>query len=120
VSRHILSISYDESLLTTRQMLLEREGYQVTSALGFAASAALCRKDGFDLFIMGHSIPHTDKEELIKLFRAANPAPVLSLQRDGEKNVESAEYHVLAYDPAEFLKVVAHILDQRSHLPSSF
>jgi DNA-binding response OmpR family regulator len=117
VSKHILSVSYDESLLTTRRLLLEREGYQVDSALGFAASAALCRKNGFDLFIMGHSIPHADKKELIKLFRAANPAPVLSLRRGGEKDVEGHEYHVSAYDPAEFLKVVASILHQRSNLP---
>lgn len=110
MSKRILSVSYNESLLITRRMLLEQEGYQVTSALGFTESVLHCRKDKFNLFILGHSIPDREKEELIRLFRTANPAPVLSLQRDGERDVESAEHHVSPHDPVEFLNVVFRIL----------
>jgi len=88
----ILSVSYDMSLLATRQMLLEQRGYTVTSALGFSQSINLCRNGGFDLFVLGHSIPATDKNELIKTFRDNCPAPILSLERHGEGYVP-CDYH---------------------------
>src|SRR5512146_3285696 len=70
MSKHILSVSYDENLLDTRRALLEKRGHQVTSALGFTQSAARCAEGNFDLFILGHSIPIDDKQELIRIFRA--------------------------------------------------
>jgi DNA-binding response OmpR family regulator len=61
----ILSISYDESLLQTRAMLLERAGYEVDSALGFSAAIHACKTKQFDLVVLGHSIPVEDKEQII-------------------------------------------------------
>lgn len=110
MSKHILSVSYHEELLITRRMLLEREGYQVTSALGFTQSVARCKNGGFDLFILGHSIPDPDKDELIKVFRYANAAPVVSLRRHGELRVHTADFEVPVDDPSEFLKTVGTIL----------
>ena len=56
MSRHILSVSYDEQLLTTRRMLLEREGYKITSALSRAEAVARCKEGAFDLLILGHGL----------------------------------------------------------------
>lgn len=114
-SRHILSVSYDEPLLLTRGLLLEREGYKVTSAVGFNPALSQCQKGGFDLFVLGHSIPQRDKLELIHCFRKHSEAPVLSLQRTGEPVVDKADYHVLPEDPREFLATVARILLRRSN-----
>jgi len=113
-SRHILSVSYDEPLLLTRGLLLEREGYQVTSEVGFNPALSQCEKGKFDLFVLGHSIPQRDKLELIRCFRKHSKAPVLSLQRTGEPVVDSADYHVLPEDPREFLATVARILLRRT------
>jgi len=109
MSKRILSISYDVSLLATRQMLLEQRGYSVTSALGFSQAITHCRTAGFDLFILGHSIPDTDKNELIRTFRENCPAPILSLERHGEDSVP-CDYHASPDDPAKFLKTVDGIL----------
>ncbi len=79
MSKRILSVSYDMSLLATRKMLLEQKGYSVENGLGFSKALALCRDGGFDLFILGHSIPHDDKLALIESFRAHCPAPIVSL-----------------------------------------
>lgn len=57
----ILSVSYDAMLLSTRQMMLESHGYTVTSAEGFVDAIRMCRGGNYDLLIIGHSIPHTDK-----------------------------------------------------------
>jgi DNA-binding response OmpR family regulator len=78
-AKRILLISYDEQLLIARRMLLEREGYNVSSALGLKEALANCNDGAFDLLLLGHSIPITDKGGLIRTFRAHSSAPVLSL-----------------------------------------
>jgi len=109
MSRRILSVSYDVSLLATRGMLLEQRGYSVTSALGFSQAIAHCRASDFDLFILGHSIPETDKLELIKAFRENCPAPILSLERHGENRVP-CDFHASPDDPEELMKTVDRIV----------
>jgi hypothetical protein len=47
MSKHILSVSYDMSLLATRKMLLEQKGYAVVNALGFSKAHASYRTGGF-------------------------------------------------------------------------
>jgi PleD family two-component response regulator len=109
MSKRILSVSYDSVLLATREMLLKQKGYQVTSAFGFTESMEHCRNGRFHLFILGHSIPHKDKLQLINAFRSNCPAPILSLQRFGETDVPS-HFYASPDDPEKFLKVVDEIL----------
>lgn len=118
MSKRILSVSYDLSLLETRKMLLEQKGYSVENAFGFTKSLAFCHAGGFDLFILGHSIPHDDKLALIQSFRAHCPAPILSLERHGEHYVP-CDYHASPDDPAKFLETIDNILagrEQRTKL----
>lgn len=116
MSKRILSVSYDASLLATRRMLLEQQNYHVTSALGFTQAIANCRNSGFDLFILGHSIPGSDKNELIRTFRGNCPAPILSLTRHGDDFV-SCDYHVSPYEPEELLSMIGRILRENMDLP---
>jgi len=123
--KRILSVSYDSVLLATRQMLLEQKGYHVTSALGFSEAVEDCQNKGFDLFVLGHSIPEKDKLHLIKTFRCNCPAPILSLERIGEKQVR-CDFHASPDDPERFLEVVENILsggenrsEQRSGPPEN-
>jgi DNA-binding response OmpR family regulator len=109
MAKRILSVSYDGVLLATRQMLLEQKGYSVQSALGFTAAVEHCENGGFDLFILGHSIPNKDKLHLIKTFHENCSAPILSLERRGEEEVPS-DFHASPDDPAKFLQVVDDIL----------
>jgi DNA-binding response OmpR family regulator len=95
VKKRILSISYDESLLVTRQILLEREGYDVTSAFGFTAAMEICNaRQDFDLILMGHSIPQKDKTALIAAIRPKCDAPLLSILRRGDAPMQEASYTV--------------------------
>jgi hypothetical protein len=105
----ILSVSYDELLLRTRDALLKREGYEVVSSLGFSDSLEHCKRDNFDLFILGHSIQHSDKQKLVETFRRECPAPIISLRRVDEPPVRGADYHVEP-DPSQLLKAVAAVL----------
>ena len=105
----ILSVSYDASLLATRELLLKMNGYDVTSALGFSRAIAHCHAGSFELFILGHSIPQDDKLELIKIFRQNCIAPILSLDHFAEDTVPS-DFHASPDNPERLLKTVDQIL----------
>lgn len=115
---HILSVSYDEALLRTREMLLRREGYIVTSALGFTEGIEECKKTRFDLFVLGHSIPDKDKRELIRVFHTECDAPVLALHRHGENTPEEADADAYPDDIEGFLNAVKKLL-MRNAVPRS-
>src|SRR5262249_24181128 len=109
-AKRILLISYDERLLISRRMLLEREGYSVSSALGFKEALGNCNDGAFDLLILGHSIPVNDKEGLIKTFRANSSAPILSLWENDEAVSNSVDYLAFSDTPEKLLGHVETIL----------
>jgi DNA-binding NtrC family response regulator len=105
----ILSVSYDESLLKTRELILEERRHQVVSALGFDEALKQCHSNGnFDLLVLGHSIPHAHKELLIAEFRSHCSAPVVALKRYGEQPVRGADFHIEP-KPEHLLQVVAQL-----------
>src|SRR5262249_17422623 len=106
---HILYVSYDDRILIARRTLLEGEGYLVSSALGFKEATAACGDGEFDLFILGHSIPYSDKERLIALFRSNSPAPILSLWRRDERVLDTVNYVAFSDDPGLLVKNIATI-----------
>lgn len=107
---HILSVSYHPSISQTRHLLLQQQGYRVTSALGFTEAVAQCERGGFDLLLLGHTVPRPDKEKLMDKFRRHCTAPVLSLLRSGESPLPGADYTAFSHDPHELLERVAAIL----------
>ena len=112
----ILSVSYDESLLKTRQMMLDQVGYEVRSALGFTDALRECTSGGpFDLFILGHSIPLHDKQALVEAFRSRCRSVVLALKRNGENLADTgADFQADPADPAAMLQLVAKIIQARA------
>lgn len=111
--KRILSISYDESLLNTRQWMLESLGHRVTSALGFTAALDLCRQGSFDFVIIGHSIPHADKKAIVREIRQHCNAPVLALLKHSEPQLVEAEYTMDFSQPDHFLGFVEEVLSDR-------
>jgi DNA-binding response OmpR family regulator len=112
----ILSLSYDEMLLRMRHMILESAGYAVVSAHGLASGLEHCKDGGFDLFVLGHSIPHADKRKMMEAFRQVCPAPIISLRRGAsEQMVDGADFHIEP-DPELLLKLLADIVPPKSAL----
>jgi len=99
----ILSISYDEPLLYTREWILKAQGFQVVSACDFTEALQRCQTDQFDLAIMGHSIPRPEKLVLIQEFKKKRYAPVLSLVKHGDSPLPEADYWVEAFEGPEVL-----------------
>jgi CheY-like chemotaxis protein len=112
----ILSVSYDESLLRTRQLMLEQCGYQVVSALGFTDALKQCTEGGlFDLFVLGHSIPLHDKQALVAAFRASCRSVVVALKRPGEDLAATgADFQADPGDPAGMLAIISSIIEKRA------
>ena len=110
MSKHILLVSYDERLLIARRMLLEQEGYRVSSGLGFREAIGNCKDGSVDLLILGYSIPHTDREELIRMFRTTSNAPILSLWTRNEGFADGVNYLAFSDNPNKLLADVVAIL----------
>lgn len=95
-------------------MLLQQSGYDTVSSFGFTTSLERCKQGNFDLFILGHSIPYPDKQQLVKEFRSVCPAPIISLRRNsGEQLVDGADYHIEP-DPEPLLELVARVLSSKA------
>ena len=108
----VLSISYDETLLLTRELMLKGEGHDVVSALGFHRGSEACRRGGFDLFILGHSIPKDDKLDLIQYFREKNPGGrVIALTRANESRLKEVDLYLNPGEPAELLRGLAFLIN---------
>lgn len=106
----ILSVSYDLALLSSRQLLLESIGCEVTSVSDFAQAMQHCsRAVRFDVFILGHSIPWPERETLVAAFRAHCAAPVIALNKFGEEPTTGADLHIEP-DPNRLLSVVSTLI----------
>jgi len=107
--RRVLCISYDESLLVTRKLILEQAGFEVTAALGFAEAMEACKNhQTFELIVIGHSMPRKDKTALIQTLRSMQcDAPVLSIRRHGDPPLPEADYSVDSYDGPQVFSAAA-------------
>ncbi len=109
MAKSVLVISWHQSLAKTREMLLSTAGYRVTSAVGRAEAALRCGC-GADLLVLGHSVPSSEKKEVIACYRQYSTGPILSLLRSNQQKLPEADFGVEAFDPAEVVQVVRKIL----------
>lgn len=109
---HILSVSYDSTLLMTRELLLQQMGHTVTSVEGFARAFAACDSGTkFDLLILGHSIPHDDKAAILVKTKNTCRCPVLALLRPNEAPLPNAERSIDSSEPQAFMDAVRDIVE---------
>jgi CheY-like chemotaxis protein len=107
----ILSISYDPQLLLTRQMLLQEMGHEVVSAEGFAEALEQCENiQDFDLIVLGHTVPHKDKEALIRHCKAQGSSSLLALLRPYEPPLDDGTTSVESGDPRGFIEAIQKLV----------
>lgn len=115
VPKQILLVAFDDNLLVRQRVVLEQQGYIVTSALRIKEATFACENGGFDLFILGHSIPHVVKVGLVGVFRLHHTAPVLSLWGPGDEILEAVNYLQFSNDLGDLVRGVATILTRAGH-----
>ncbi|HEY2115936.1 MAG TPA: hypothetical protein VGJ51_12650 [Candidatus Angelobacter sp.] len=107
----ILSVTYDMSLATTREMLFSSAGFHVSSVLTAGQAIQLCTAEEFALVVIGHSIPTEQRKWLLKELRDRCATPVLALRRPGESPLAGADYILDSTEsPALLLETVVNIL----------
>jgi len=107
----ILSVTYDLSLATTREMLFSSAGFKVSSVFTVGQAIERCAAEEFDLVIVGHSIPLDERKWLLKEVRGSCATPVLALRRAGEPPLTDADYTFDSTEsPALLLETVVNIL----------
>ena len=109
MTKSVLLVSWESNLARTREMLLRGAGYSVTSAVGRAQAHSQCHSRA-DLLVLGHSVPSSEKKEVIACFRQYSNGPVLSLLRSHQQKLPEADFAVEAFDPADVVSVVRKIL----------
>ena len=111
----ILSVSYDETLLRTRELMLRGAAHAVVSAVGYHDGQDACLRSQFELCIIGHSIPKKDKLAIIECFRAHNPqALVIALTRAGEVRLPEVDTYINPGNPEELLRAIERALHPQS------
>jgi DNA-binding response OmpR family regulator len=118
MAKRILLVSFDDRLLIEQRGRLEGHGYAVTSALHVKEAAVDCKSDTFDLFILGSSIPHGIKKDLIEAFRAHSSTPILSLWTRGEQILDTVNYLEFSDNLDNFVKGVQTILTREEAGPA--
>ena len=108
----ILSLSDNQSLLSTRQYILESAAYAVTSSLGYKQAEAACGQGNYDLAIIGHSFSFQEQEALITLVRARGDTLILVLRTaaPGQSPSGADGMFELAEGAQAFLVLVGELL----------
>ena len=93
---------------------LEEQGYEVVSTDRLESTLEQCKLGGFDLFILGHSIPQEDKQKMVEAFRQHCSALIISLRRHpAEGIVDTADYHIDP-DPKPLLEFITDLVRQKA------
>jgi hypothetical protein len=108
----ILSISHTEVLRTTRQLVLEKEGYDVVSLPDLSRDVTFTREDKFDLAVIGHGFPGEEKRRIANLTNQHFPGlPILELCFHSPE-IPGADF-ILSSSPGEVVAAIREILAGR-------
>lgn len=110
--KRILSVSNHAVLLAFRATMLEQRGYEVISILGNAR--AQCERGGFDLLLIGHSVPDAEADKMIAAWRRRCDAPIVLVLRASDGVREGGHHYVDSLDPEELMKTVTAVLETQS------
>jgi len=113
----VLTISNDEPALETWRLLLESKGHEVVTSSG-AGALKQCANGPYDVFILGRSVPETERKKLVEGLRGCCPAPVISVFPADVAPNDGADFHYKP-NPEEVLKRITEIVKKKSAAKSS-
>jgi DNA-binding NtrC family response regulator len=113
--RFVLNVSYDQSLLNTRELILRSDGYGVESTCSIEDALMRFRARRFHCVLIGHSVWERDREKFISLIRQHNPSvPVVFVANEGEPIDDPSADITTVNDPERLLKSVSVALRTES------
>lgn len=113
----ILSVSRDERLLHSRQMVLESAGWHVVTTMDTMDALRWLAEQDFHVVVMGHSIPAAERVSLaqkMKLIKPDVPIVMICIQGDDAFRREFADARVGSLDGPVVLINAIRRLTQRA------
>ena len=108
----ILSVASTDVLRTTRQLLLEQEGYSVCSALSMPEVEQLVQTEKVDLALIGHGFRGADKRKLARMINQFLPGlPILEMCLHSPE-IPGTDF-ILTDSPADLVKAIRQVLAGR-------
>lgn len=108
----ILSIASNEVLKTTRQLLLEHQGFAVCSALTLAEVEALAKAEKVDLALIGHGFQGVEKRKMAHAVNHYYPGlPILEMCFHSPE-IPGADF-ILSDSPHELIAAIGLVLKGR-------
>lgn len=87
----ILSLSYHQESGRSRKHELERVGFKVTSAKTIAEAERLIQTKRFNVLLIGHTVPISQRVELALLAKSAQKMQVIFFYNGSITQAESAD-----------------------------
>jgi DNA-binding NarL/FixJ family response regulator len=109
IQRYILNVSYDQSLLYTRELLLRSVGYVVESTSSIEDALVRFRARYFHAVLIGYTVSERDRKHFISLIRQHkhNPSvPVVFVSNNDEPIDDPSADIATANDPERLLQSV--------------
>ena len=114
----VLCTGVDQSLLTTRRLILERAGHQVTTAHNEQELIAACTTGHFDVAVVGQTVTPRVKRRVLTLLREQCPGiKVLELftPSTGRELADADDWLLVPAEvPADLAQRVAALASQPS------
>jgi len=108
----ILSVASSEVLRTTRQLLLEQQGYSVCSALTLADVESIAKTEKVDLALVGHGFRGPEKRKIAHVVNQYYPGlPILEMCFQSPE-IPGADF-VLSDSPDDVIMAIQHVLAGR-------
>jgi DNA-binding NtrC family response regulator len=112
----VLQIAYYPSLLQTRRVILESDGYSVVSALGNDQGMAIAASETFDVIVVGFSAAHATRTSMVRWLKQHAPIiPVVALLAHDLEEFPDADYATLSEDPIVWLAMIRQACAKNSN-----
>src|SRR5947209_16376256 len=116
MSLSVLQIAYYPTLLQTRQVILEHDGYSVVSALGNDQGMAIAATETFDVIVVGFSASHATRTSMVRWLKQHAPMiTVVALLAHDLEEFPDADCVTLSENPMVWLAKLRQACAKNSH-----
>jgi len=115
----VLAVGFEPSLMTARMLVLQSAGYVIVRGSSLKETVDHLHSGDFDLVLLCHSVPATDRERLTSLIRASGSRiPIVSIAgRLGE--CDAFANATLEDGPNKFLAGIREVIIKALKTPAA-
>lgn len=111
-----LDRGFDKGLATTREMLLRGHGFEVTPVLSLQATVEAAKQCHYDLAILGHTIPLSDKRQIAQAVKDCDGhVKLLGLLRPATAPIPDVDFSLEASEGPEALLDKVHEIFEKQY-----